>query len=94
MVRHEAAEALGGGIAEEAAESDPPHTDAKPAAGQQVSIDDVVKELKRWAKDMNAPRVVRESCIVALDEMAYNNDPTQFQRVADVPSLPPSIAAA
>ncbi|CAD6886134.1 unnamed protein product [Tilletia controversa] len=93
MVRHEAAEALGG-IAEEAAESDPQHTDAKTAAGHQVSIDDVVKELKRWAEDMNAPRVVRESCIVALDEMAYNNDPTQFQRVADVPSLPPSIAAA
>ncbi|KAE8221953.1 hypothetical protein CF319_g4778 [Tilletia indica] len=98
MVRHEAAEALGG-IAEEAAESE-----AQPDAGiaaaaqqgeqQQVSIDDVVKELKRWAEDMNAPRVVRESCIVALDEMAYNNDPTQFQRVADVPSLPSSIAAA
>ncbi|KAK0539357.1 deoxyhypusine hydroxylase [Tilletia horrida] len=94
MVRHEAAEALGG-IAEEAAESSGDQADA-----ERASIDDVVKELKRWAEDMNAPRVVRESCIVALDEMAYNNDPTQFQRVegsglaADVPSLPASVAAA
>jgi len=100
MVRHEAAEALGG-IAEEAADAE---DEAPPAStssgGEQVTIADVIKELKRWAEDLNAPRVVRESCIVALDEMAYNNDPTQFQRVegsglgTDVPSLPPTAAAA
>ncbi|KAK0545295.1 deoxyhypusine hydroxylase [Tilletia horrida] len=96
MVRHEAAEALGG-IAEEAAED----ADQGAKAEDETSIEDVIKELKRWAEDLSAPRVVRESCIVALDEMAYNNDPTQFQRVdgtsglgTDVPSLPTPVAAA
>ena len=37
--------------------------------------------LREYAKDEAAPRVVRESCVVALDEIAYNNDPTQFQRI-------------
>lgn len=69
MVRHEAAEALGG-IVEEGEE------DAK--NGDYTLVLDT---LKRWAKDMDAPRVVRESCVVALDELAYNNDPTQFHRI-------------
>lgn len=53
MVRHEAAEALGA-VAEDAEEQD---------------VQSVLKELKRWAEDLEAPRVVRESCVVALDEL-------------------------
>lgn len=76
MVRHEAAEALGG-IAEEAQESDcVPSADAGNVSGD---IDQALRVLKKWAQDASAPRVVRESCVVALDEMAYNNDPSQFQ---------------
>lgn len=71
MVRHEAAEALGA-VVEEASEN-------KEEAGQEVDI--VMTTLKKWATNEQAPRVVRESCLVALDEMAYNNDPTQFQPV-------------
>ncbi|KAI3617453.1 hypothetical protein CBS9595_003362 [Malassezia furfur] len=69
MVRHEAAEALGGVLEE--ADDDAAQTQA-------------VETLKRWAEDSQAPRVVRESCVVALDEMAYNNDPTQFQPMDSV----------
>lgn len=68
MVRHEAAEALGG-IVEEGEED----------KSSDYSL--VLDTLKRWAQDMSAPRVVRESCVVALDELAYNNDPTQFHRI-------------
>ncbi|WFD34458.1 deoxyhypusine monooxygenase [Malassezia cuniculi] len=70
MVRHEAAEALGGVLEE---------SEDGPSAHEQV-----VATLRRWADDESAPRVVRESCIVALDEIAYNNDPTQFQRIDTV----------
>ncbi|SPO19981.1 related to LIA1 - deoxyhypusine hydroxylase [Ustilago trichophora] len=70
MVRHEAAEALGG-IVEEG-------EDDKDAKNDFTLVLDT---LKRWAHNMDAPRVVRESCIVALDELAYNNDPTQFHRI-------------
>ncbi|UZJ53831.1 hypothetical protein CBS101457_003151 [Exobasidium rhododendri] len=73
MVRHEAAEALGA-VVEEASGND-----EEGAEGQEVNI--VMKTLKEWATNEQAPRVVRESCLVALDEMAYNNDPTQFQPV-------------
>lgn len=71
MVRHEAAEALGA-VVEEATES-------QESTGQQV--DTVIKTLQQWATNAEAPRIVRESCLVALDEMAYNNDPSQFQPV-------------
>jgi deoxyhypusine monooxygenase len=71
MVRHEAAEALGA-VVEEASEN-------KEEAGQEVDV--VMTTLQKWATNEKAPRVVRESCLVALDEMAYNNDPTQFQPV-------------
>ena len=53
MVRHEAAEALGAVAEEEEGEE---HAE-------------VLEELKRWAEDASAPRVVRESCVVALDEL-------------------------
>lgn len=65
MVRHEAAEALGAVLEE----------------GCENESEQVIGILRRYAEDSTAPRVVRESCIVALDEIAYNNDPTQFQRV-------------
>lgn len=62
MVRHEAAEALGAVVEE---------GDATEAGADEESLTgQVMKELKRWAEDMQAPRVVRESCVVALDEMA------------------------
>lgn len=64
MVRHEAAEALGA-VLEDVEEGS--------------EAERVLAMLRRYASDETAPRVVRESCIVALDEMAYNNDPTQFQ---------------
>lgn len=65
MVRHEAAEALGG-IAEEAVDEDPSALDA---AESEEGVGRVLAVLRRWAKDMEAPRVVRESCVVALDEI-------------------------
>ena len=64
MVRHEAAEALGG-IAEEAEEEQEAQKDAE--SGELKSV---MQALTKWANDMQAPRVVRESCVVALDEMA------------------------
>jgi len=66
MVRHEAAEALGAVLEE---------------GGQDTEAMEVMDVLREYANDETAPRVVRESCVVALDEIAYNNDPTQFQRI-------------
>ncbi|MCO5588132.1 hypothetical protein L7F22_042087 [Adiantum nelumboides] len=76
MVRHEAAEALGA-VVEEGEEASGGEADQV-----QATTAKIMDTLKRWAEDQQAPRVVRESCIVALDEMAYNNDPSQFQPVA------------
>ncbi|PWN32530.1 ARM repeat-containing protein [Meira miltonrushii] len=76
MVRHEAAEALGA-VVEEGEEASGGEADQI-----QATTAKIMSTLKRWAEDQQAPRVVRESCIVALDEMAYNNDPSQFQPVA------------
>ena len=44
MVRHEAAEALGG-----------------------IATEEVLPVLRKWAAKDDAPRVVRESCVVAID---------------------------
>ena len=44
MVRHEAAEALGG-----------------------IATEEVLPVLRQWAAKEDAPRVVRESCVVAID---------------------------
>lgn len=76
MVRHEAAEALGA-VVEEGEDATGGEADQV-----QATTAKIMDTLKRWAEDQQAPRVVRESCIVALDEMAYNNDPSQFQPVA------------
>lgn len=67
MVRHEAAEALGA-VAEEEEEGDE-HAE-------------VLRELKRWAEDEKAPRVVRESCVVALDELKCESRVQRWQRMA------------
>ncbi|PWN89715.1 ARM repeat-containing protein [Acaromyces ingoldii] len=77
MVRHEAAEALGAVVEEEEEEEEEEEGEEKD--GQVKGK--IMARLQRWAGDKEAPRVVRESCIVALDEMAYNNDPSQFQPV-------------
>jgi deoxyhypusine monooxygenase len=57
MVRHEAAEALGG-IASDAPVSD---------AGEGEKGEDVLAILREWAIKEDAPVVVRESCQVAID---------------------------
>jgi len=44
MVRHEAAEALGG-----------------------IATDEILPVLRKWAAKEDAPRVVKESCVVAID---------------------------
>ncbi|KAF8517400.1 Deoxyhypusine hydroxylase [Hysterangium stoloniferum] len=60
MVRHEAAEALGGIV-------DP---------GSEPI--DVLKVLKEWSERQDAPQVVRESCVVAVDMWEYENS-NEFQ---------------
>ncbi|KAI0769893.1 ARM repeat-containing protein [Fomes fomentarius] len=55
MVRHEAAEALGG-----------------------IATPDVLPYLKEWMKRPDAPRVVRESCQVAIDMWEYESS-NEFQ---------------
>ena len=53
MVRHEAAEVLGG-----------------------IATDEVLPALRKWAAKDDAPRVVRESCAVAIDmwEVCYSSN--------------------
>ncbi|PWZ02705.1 ARM repeat-containing protein [Testicularia cyperi] len=85
MVRHEAAEALGGIVEEE--------SENTTSSDEKNDYSLVLQTLTKWAHDLQAPRVVRESCIVALDELAYNNDPTQFHRIdSTVPAAPPTAA--
>ncbi|KAI5833671.1 MFBC-like protein, partial [Schizophyllum commune Tattone D] len=55
MVRHEAAEALGG-----------------------IATPEVLPHLKEWMKREDCPRVVRESCQVAIDMWEYENS-NEFQ---------------
>ncbi|TFY69898.1 hypothetical protein EVJ58_g132 [Rhodofomes roseus] len=50
MVRHEAAEALGG-----------------------IATPEVLPHLKEWSQREDSPRVVKESCIVAIDMWEYEN---------------------
>jgi len=61
MVRHEAAEALGG-IA-----SDAPSSEEKG--------EDVLAILREWAVKADAPVVVRESCQVAIDMWEVSSSP-------------------
>jgi len=74
MVRHEAAEALGGIVGEGRSKSSSLHIrDADrllyhvaPVEGDSEPVD-VLSVLKEWSKREDAPRVVRESCVVAVD---------------------------
>lgn len=71
MVRHEAAEALGG-IASDGADADiDPEDEPLPEGG-------VLVILREWAVKMDAPEVVRESCQVAIDMWEYENSTDQF----------------
>ncbi|KAL7422040.1 deoxyhypusine hydroxylase [Cryptotrichosporon argae] len=70
MVRHEAAEALGG-IASDGAEGDD-EDEALPPGG-------VLQVLRDWAAKPDAPQVVRESCQVAIDMWEYERSADQFQ---------------
>lgn len=72
MVRHEAAEALGG-IASDGADADADPADEPLPEGGVLAI------LREWAVKMDAPVVVRESCQVAIDMWEYENSPDQFQ---------------
>jgi deoxyhypusine monooxygenase len=60
MVRHEAAEALGG-IASDPDSADGDSQDTPLPEGGVLGI------LREWAVKMDAPEVVRESCQVAID---------------------------
>ncbi|KAG9018094.1 deoxyhypusine hydroxylase [Tulasnella sp. 427] len=85
MVRHEAAEALGG-IAE-----------AEDGQGNNVYIDgkkvDVVQVLKEWMTRPDAPLVVKQSCQVAIDMWEYENS-NQFQYANALQAEPKTTAAA
>ncbi|RDX48220.1 ARM repeat-containing protein [Polyporus arcularius HHB13444] len=70
MVRHEAAEALGG-----------------------IATPEVLPHLKEWMKRPDAPRVVRESCQVAIDMWEYENS-DQFQYANGLESAPEQAVGA
>ncbi|KAL0961329.1 hypothetical protein HGRIS_006286 [Hohenbuehelia grisea] len=70
MVRHEAAEALGG-----------------------IGTPEVLPHLKAWMARPDAPRVVRESCQVAIDMWEYENS-DQFQYADGLGSAPTPSAVA
>lgn len=80
MVRHEAAEALGG-IA-----SDAPVSDA--GEGQGEKGEDVLAILREWAVKEDAPVVVRESCQVAIDMWEVSLFSSFFFLSSYIPSFP------
>jgi len=82
MVRHEAAEALGG-IAE--IDQDQPIQ----VEGEKV---DVQKVLKEWMAKPDAPEVVKQSCQVAVDMWEYENS-NQFQYADGLQGTAPAMAA-
>ncbi|TFK52463.1 ARM repeat-containing protein [Heliocybe sulcata] len=70
MVRHEAAEALGG-----------------------IATPEVLPHLKEWMNREDAPRVVRESCQVAIDMWEYeNSDQFQYANGLESSSAPVSLS--
>lgn len=71
MVRHEAAEALGG-IASDGTDADMSKDDEPLPEGGVLAI------LREWAVKQDAPLVVRESCQVAIDMWEYENSTEQF----------------
>ncbi|OCF30701.1 deoxyhypusine hydroxylase [Kwoniella heveanensis CBS 569] len=74
MVRHEAAEALGG-IASDGVEGE---DQAALPVDQQLPSGGVLAVLREWAVKQDAPIVVRESCQVAIDMWEYENSTDQF----------------
>ncbi|ORX35614.1 armadillo-type protein [Kockovaella imperatae] len=70
MVRHEAAEALGG-IASDGIEGDEEASRVLPPGG-------VLQILREWAIKEGAPQVVKESCQIAIDMWEYENSQDQF----------------
>ncbi|KIO21368.1 hypothetical protein M407DRAFT_245504 [Tulasnella calospora MUT 4182] len=70
MVRHEAAEALGGIAEAESGQDIDVYIDGKKV--------DVVEVLKEWMTRPDAPLVVKQSCQVAIDMWEYENS-DQFQ---------------
>ncbi|WWD17014.1 deoxyhypusine hydroxylase [Kwoniella shandongensis] len=74
MVRHEAAEALGG-IASDGVEGDDQTT---LPIDQRLPEGGVLAVLREWAVKESAPIVVRESCQVAIDMWEYENSTDQF----------------
>jgi len=97
MVRHEAAEALGGIASESESESADDAGAASASTAITVSYDNeedrqrgVLDVLREWSAKMDAPVVVRESCQVAVDMYEYETS-NQFQ-YAD--KLADSTAAA
>jgi len=93
MVRHEAAEALGGIATDADPELEPEYAADLPPGG-------VLEVLREWAVKEDAPVVVRESCQIALDMWEYENNPAQFQPLdtvsqkVNVTGLERSAAAA
>ncbi|WWC69903.1 deoxyhypusine hydroxylase [Kwoniella pini CBS 10737] len=74
MVRHEAAEALGG-IASDGIEGE---DQSNLPIDQQLPKGGVLSVLREWALKQDAPIVVRESCQVAIDMWEYENSTDQF----------------
>ncbi|WVN87701.1 deoxyhypusine hydroxylase [Cryptococcus depauperatus CBS 7841] len=74
MVRHEAAEALGG-IASDGVEPENPEGVLE---DEQLPEGGVLAVLREWAIKPDAPQVVRESCQVAVDMWEYENSTEQF----------------
>ncbi|KAI1794888.1 ARM repeat-containing protein [Ganoderma leucocontextum] len=70
MVRHEAAEALGG-----------------------IATPEVLPHLKEWMKRPDAPRVVRESCQIAIDMWEYENS-GEFQYANGLDNAAPEQGVA
>jgi len=75
MVRHEAAEALG---------SIPSSPSGNGVAGDG---EDVLRVLREWGKREDAPDVVRDSCLVAVDMWEYENS-NQFQYADGLEAVP------
>lgn len=75
MVRHEAAEALGG-IASDGVESENPEVVLP--EDERLPEGGVLAVLREWAVKADAPTVVRESCQVAIDMWEYENSADQF----------------
>jgi len=78
MVRHEAAEALGG-IASDGAEDDEEEAEL-PTGG-------VLAVLREWAVNADAPVVVRESCQVAVDMWEVRQLLLSFVVYCDSPAI-------